>query len=150
MKNFVILLVSIFTFATAFNSTAQSMQTATETNTLTTNPGDFEILTNFKATKEQKRVIKKIKKYVSPRILGGAKYTTALEGKTVKVQMNFDDNGNIANVMVLENELIGADQKVIDLIKEYDAKYPIATSDIEKPSAIQLDIDLVAKKYTLR
>ena len=145
MKNFVFALVSLFVFSSAIN--AQSLQSTNDLIIIET--GDVEILKEFKATKEQKKVIKKIKRYVSPRLLSDNPYAEALEGKTAKIQVNFDAQGNVSNVTVIESDVDGLDARFEKLVKEYNSKNPVTNAGVEGPTAIQLDIPLVAKKYTL-
>ena len=69
MKNLVIILLAVFSFAISNDTNAQQMASADVSSYSKTTTGEVEILTNFKATKDQKKVIKKIQKYVTPRIL---------------------------------------------------------------------------------
>ncbi len=145
MKNLIFALVSLFAFSVT-NIDAQSIQRQVN-NTMTEDNGEFEILKEYKATKQEKKVIAKIQKYVTPRIFAGVKHTAAFEGKSVKVQVNFDDKGAISNIAMVNGEMPDLDEKVISLIREYDQKNPIAATNIDKPSAIQLNIALVGKRY---
>ena len=109
-------------------------------------PKKVTILTDFKATKQQKKAIAKINRYVTPRILGRAKYTAGLAGKTVKAQINFDANGAIEAITIVDGMGEKIDAKVSQLIREYDAKKSIGQS-LGNASAIQLSVPLVSKKY---
>jgi len=146
MKNLVFLLVSVFTLSFGF-ANAQSLQSVSDFSTVENS--DVEILKNFKANKQQKKVIKKIRNYVSPRLLSDNPYASALEGKKAKVQVNFDENGAVSEVTVIESDVRGLDAKFENLIKEFISDNPKVNSEIDRPGAIQLEIPLVAKKYTL-
>jgi len=147
MKNLILVLVTMITFGLTNNGIAQSMQSTANYSATVSDNGEVEILKEFKATKQQKRVIKKMKNYVTPRLLSDNPYRSALEGKSAKVQVNFDMKGAITEVTVIESDVQGLDENLERLIKEYDLKNPIAKSDMEKTEAIQLVIPLVGKKY---
>lgn len=108
---------------------------------------DVEILTNFKATKEQKKVINKIKKYVSPRVLGRSVQTAALEGKTVKLQMSLDAQGQIGYIVVVDGIEPKLNERVISLVEEYNENNPLVGSGLENPTVIQMEIPIVSNKY---
>ena len=69
-----------------------------------------------------------------------------LAGKAVKAQINFDANGAIEAITIVEGMGEKIDAKVTQLIKEYDAKKSIGQA-IGNASAIQLSVPLVSKKY---
>lgn len=146
MKNLVFAFVALFAFTLNIGN-AQSLQKQVKNIEIATDQGDVEIIKDFKATKQQKRVISKVKKYVTPRIFDRNVNTTAYAGKTVKVQVNFDANGAVSDITMVDGQTPQLDEKVINLIKEYDSNTPFANTNIEKPSVIQLDIDLVGAKY---
>jgi len=125
---------------------ATSQQEVVMNQVTTTDPIQVEILTNFKATKQQKKAIAKINKYVTPRVLGRAKYTAGLAGKSVKAQINFDGKGAIEAITIVEGMGEKIDAKVTQLIKEYDQKKSIGQA-VGNAAAIQLDVPLVSKKY---
>jgi len=153
-------LTFLFALLLSFTATFLAAQTATEQVTYaasnqqetimnqanTTDPIQVEILTNFKATKQQKKAISKINKYVTPRILGRAKHTAGLAGKTVKAQINFDGNGAIEAITIIDGMGEKIDTKVTQLIKEYDQKKSIGQV-VGNATAIQLSVPLVSKKY---
>ena len=157
MKKLTFLFALLLSFAT---TTFLAAQTATEqvayaaTNpqevvmnqTNTTDPLQVEILTNFKATKQQKKAIAKINKYVTPRILGRVTHTAGLVGKTVKAQINFDANGAIEAITIIDGMGEKIDAKVTQLIKDYDQKKSIGQA-VGNATAIQLNVPLVGKKY---
>lgn len=111
-----------------------------------TDPKKVEILTDFKATKQQRKAIKKINKYVTPRILGRVTHTAGLVGKTVKAQINFGANGAIEAITIIDGMGEKIDAKVTNLIKEYDQKQAIGKA-VGNATAIQLNVPLVNKKY---
>jgi hypothetical protein len=84
---------------------------------------------------------------VTPRLLSGNPYSSALEGKKAKVQVNFDENGAVSAVTVIEADIRGLDENLERLIKEYDSKNPIAKTEMGRTEAIQLEIPVVSKKY---
>ncbi len=155
MKKVTLLFVCLVSFATTTFLNAQSVaytSTSTETTTYSSTDADpekVEILTNFKATKKQKKAIKKIKKYVTPRIIGRTNHTDALAGKKVKVQVNFSAKGNISAITIVDGMGEKIDAKVASLIKEYDQKQSIGTS-IGDMTPIQMDIPLVNAQYFVR
>ena len=144
---------SATTFLTAQTATEQVAYAATnqqkvvmnQTNT-TTDPLQVEILTNFKATKQQRKAIAKINKYVTPRILGRVTHTAGLVGKSVKAQINFDANGAIEAITIIDGMGEKIDTKVTQLIKDYDQKKSIGQA-VGNATAIQLNVPLVGKKY---
>lgn len=129
----------------AYAATNQQ-QTTVSQNNADNDPQKVEILTAFKATKQQKKAIAKINKYVTPRILGRVRHTDGLLGKKVKAQINFGANGTITAITIIEGMGEKIDAKVTSLIKEYDEKKPIGQA-VGNASAIQLDVPLVSKKY---
>ena len=152
MKKLIFLFTLLLTLSTTQLLTAQIAYAATnqKATTVTQNtpddPKTVTILTDFKATKQQKKAIAKINRYVTPRILGRAKYTAGLAGKTVKAQINFDGNGAIEAITIVDGMGEKIDAKVTQLIKEYDAKKSIGQT-VGNASAIQLSVPLVSKKY---
>jgi hypothetical protein len=147
MKNLMLVLVTMITFGLTNNGIAQSMQSTANYSATVSDNGEVEILKEFKATKQQKKVIKKMKNYVTPRLLSDNPYAATLEGKKAHVQVNFDENGAVSAVTVIECDIKGLDAKFENLIKEFDSKNPIAKSEMERTEAIQLEIPLVSKKY---
>lgn len=153
-------LTFLFALLLSFSATFLAAQTATEqvayaatsqqetvmNQANSTAPIQVEILTNFKATKQQKKAIAKINKYVTPRILGRAKYTAGLAGKSVKAQINFDGKGAIEAITIVEGMGEKIDAKVTQLIKDYDQKKSIGQA-VGNATAIQLNVPLVGKKY---
>ena len=155
MKKLIFLFTLLLTVSTTQLLTAQTAPVAyAATNQKATmvtqntpdDPKTVTILTDFKATKQQKKAITKINRYVTPRILGRAKYTAGLAGKTVKAQINFDANGAIEAITIVDGMGEKIDAKVTQLIKEYDAKKSIGQT-VGNASAIQLSVPLVSKKY---
>ncbi len=156
MKKLTLLFAFLLTFSSTQLLTAQTDQVAyasTSQKTMTTgqksttdDPRKVTVLTNFKATKQQKKVITKINRYVTPRILGRAKYTAGLAGKTVKAQINFDATGAIETITIVEGMGEKIDAKVAKLIRDYDQKQSIGKS-VGNATAIQLNVPLVGKKY---
>ena len=146
MKNLfsILLVLGICYFGTTLS--AQSM--ASVDNLTANNPGKekVQILEDFTATKTQKKVIKKVQKYVTPRVLGRNVRTAALDGKAVKLQMALNADGLIDYVVVVDGLGEKLDERVIKLVKEYNQKRPFATSDLEKPSVMQLEIPVTRKK----
>lgn len=138
---------------TMFHSTIEAQDSLSAIDTkgsLVATNKNVEILTNFKATRVQKKVIKKVKKYVTPRVLKGRRVRTdVLEGKTVTIQMHIDANGNIGNFAIVKGIEPKLDNIVVSLIKEYDTVKPFSTTSIAKPATIQLEIAVVAKKYSI-
>lgn len=137
MKNLLFSFVFLFAFSLSNNLKAQDV----------TNINEVEILTNFQASKKQKKLIKKIKKHVSYRFLKKNTRAEALMGKTVKVQININENGLISAISVIKGQGVKIDNRVVELIKAYDAEKPISNTNIEKPSILQLEIPLVVKQY---
>ena len=152
MKNSipVLLLVLCFSVGNSINAqvVAEKFSSAkTEQKAVKTADHEVEILTNFKATKDQKKLINKIKSYVSPRILGRAANVDALVGKTVKLQVSLNPQGNIDYIVVVDGIGSKLDEKVIGLVEEYNEKKPFADSNIAKPAVIQIEIPVVSNKY---
>ena len=129
----------------AYAATNKKATTIGQSNT-TNDPNTVTILTDFKATKQQKKAIAKINRYVTPRILGRVTHTAGLVGKTVKAQINFDANGTIEAITIVYGMGEKIDAKVAKLIKEYDQKKSIGKA-VGNASAIQLNVPLVGKKY---
>lgn len=150
-SKFLLVVVSVLLItALAYNKgIAQTNQHFSNTETsLTGTDNKVEVISKFKATKVQKKVIKKVKKYVTPRILGDRKIRSPfLEGKTITIQMHIDADGNIGNFAVVKGILAKLDNRVISLIKEYDKIQSFSTSPIEKPSTIQIKFDVLPKKF---
>lgn len=155
MKKVSLLVICLLSVATTTFLNAQSVayaSSSTETatyNSADADPEKVEILTNFKATKQQKKVIKKIKKYVTPRIIGRTNHTDALVGKKVKVQVNFSAKGNISAITIVDGMGEKIDARVSDLIKEYDQKQSIGAT-IGDMAPIQMEIPLVSAQYFVR
>jgi len=130
---------------------AQTNQNFIDTKgSLTTTDNKVDIIPNFKATKAQKKHIKKVKKYVTPRILGKRKKRLPfLEGKTITIQMHIDADGNVGNFAIVKGIKTKIDNRVISLIKEYDTIHSFSVSSIEKPITIQIEFDVLTKQnYT--
>ena len=150
MKNLIFILLlslSANSFLNAQVVTGEYSSTNTEEGIVKLVNNEVEILKNFTATKDQKKVINKIKKYVSPKVLGRAANTSAMNGKSVLLQMGFSAQGDIEYIVVVEGIGPKIDEKVVNLVREYDAKKPIAQTDMAKPGVIQLDIPLTSNKY---
>ena len=147
MKNLIIAFASILalTFSTQTFAQPANDDTVASIDKVTPSDSEVAILQDFKANKVQKKVIKKVRKYVTPRVLGGRK-GNALEGKTVKVQLSFNQNGDISNMQIVNGFEESIDARVLNFIKEYDAKKPFSETDIQFPSVIQMEIPLVGKK----
>ena len=62
-------------------------------------------------------------------------------------QINIDENGLISAISVIKGQGVKIDNRVVELIKAYDAEKPISNTNIEKPSILQLEIPLVVKQY---
>ncbi len=147
MKNLSLLLVVVLSFfANNFIAAQSFATTVAEKQVIKTTASDVEILKNFQATKDQKKVIKKVKKYVSPRILDRGVRTAALEGKTVKLQMGLDAQGNIEHLVVVDGIEPKLNEKVVSLVKEYSEKSPFAETGIA-PTVIQMEIPITSNKY---
>ena len=142
----------ILLFAFSLSTTLQAQEATPSSNFIAESgsANEFEILTNYKASKKQKKLIKKIKKYVSYRFLKTRTRAEALMGKTVNVQINTDQNGLISAISVIEGQSTKIDTRVVELIKEYDVLQPLSKSNIEKSSVLQLNIPLVVKQYYIR
>jgi len=155
MKKVTLFVICLVSFATTTFLNAQSVayaSTSTETTTYSSTDADpekIEILTNFKATKQQRKVIKKIKKYVTPRIIGRTNHTDALADKKVKVQVNFSAKGSISAITIVDGMGEKIDARVSDLITEYDQKQSIGSA-IGDMTPIQMDIPLVRAQYFVR
>ncbi|MEO1259626.1 MAG: hypothetical protein AAFZ15_12555 [Bacteroidota bacterium] len=143
MKNLICLLFLALTFSFATSLNAQEYSAVNVKN----NGGDVEILENFKATKDQKKVIKKIQKYVGPKVLDRGVNGDAFQGKAVKVQMGLDANGGIDYLVVVEGLGPKLDEKVVNLIKEYTETKSLASSGMATPAVIQMDIPVVMNSY---
>lgn len=150
MKNFGIILLTVFAFVFSNTVNAQQLASADVTEYTTTDNHEVEILTNFKATKNQKKVIKKVQKFVTPRLFDRNANVGALEGKTVKLQINFDQSGAVSNIAVVNGIAPQIDERVVSLVKEFDTTTPFASTNIERPTAIQLDVKLVAKEQYMK
>ena len=156
MKKLTFLFALLISFNTTQLLTAQTnqvayaatnqQQTIVTQNDADNDPKKVEILTDFKATKQQKKAIAKINRYVTPRILGRTRHTDGLVGKTVKAQINFGANGTITAITIIEGMGEKIDAKVTSLIKEYDQEKSIGQA-VGNTSAIQLNVPLVNKKY---
>ncbi|MEM6964436.1 MAG: hypothetical protein AAF573_06700 [Bacteroidota bacterium] len=149
MKNLIITFVTVCTLFTTNQLFAQPAADNTLASTSTTSATyaeDIAVLENFKANKTQKKVIKKVKRYVSPRVIEKGVRTDALAGKKVTVQLSLNTNGTISNLQIVEGFEETIDARVLALIKEYDAKNPLAASKLDKPTTIQLEIPIVGKK----
>ncbi len=148
MKSLIIAAASImaFTFSTSLNAQmAKNNDLAVTETTKGSASEEVAILQDFKANKTQKKVIKKIKKYVTPRMFAKGVRTTALKGKTVTVQLSLDANGAITNMQIVKGFEESLDAKVMEFIKEYDSKNPLANSNLERPAIIQVEVPLVGK-----
>ncbi len=150
MKNLLFSFVFLFAFSIANNLKAQDATSSNQFITESASGSEVTLLTNFKATKKQKKLIKKISKYVSYRFLKTETRAAALTGKTVNVQINTNNKGGISAISVIEGQSTKIDTRVIELIKAYDAQQPISKTNIAKPSILQLDIPLVVKQYYIR
>lgn len=148
MKGLIFAFASILalTFSTTLNAQmAKNEELASIEKTSSSVSEDVAILQNFKANKTQRRVIKKIKKYVTPKMFAKGVRTTALVGKTVTVQLNLDSNGAITNMQIVKGFEDSLDEKVMNFIKEYDSKNPLANSKLDRPAIIQVEVPLVGK-----
>lgn len=147
MKNLLNIIFLAFAFF-AFNTLqAQDFAAVDMEKTTISHGGDVEILKNFKATKAQKKEIKKVRSYVTPKIVDSKARNNALDGKSVKLQLALTADGTIDYITVVEGFVPKLDEKVVALVKEYNEKNPFAQSDIEKPSVIQMEIPLASKAY---
>lgn len=146
MKNLLLSILFLAAFGISIDTNAQEVITASNATVETTDANDVEILTNFKATKTQKKLIRKINKYVAAKFVTKDMRGAGLVGKTVKVQMNLDTNGQIAAISVIKGQHVSIDSRVIELIKAYDAAKPISNSEVAKPSVMQLNVPLVTKQ----
>lgn len=148
MKNLFIAAVTIFvlSFATSVNAQPSNMeQLKVEETTVNSSSEEVAVLQNFKANRTQRRVIRKMKNYVTPKIIERGVRTTALQGKKVTVQLSLDQNGAITNLQIVKGFEESLDAKVLKFIREYDAKNPLANSNLKKPTTIQLQVPLVNK-----
>ncbi|MFK7775294.1 MAG: energy transducer TonB [Saprospiraceae bacterium] len=153
MKNLILAFTSIFilSFATAVNAQPANVEKLiTEETAVTSSSEEVAVLQNFKANKTQRRVIRKMKKYVTPRIIAKGTRTTALQGKKVTVQLSLDKNGAITNLQIVKGFEDSLDAKVLKYIREYDAENPLANSNLEKPTTIQLEVPLVGKTQYMK
>ena len=150
MKNLVIVLLTVFAISFSNTLSAQQLASIDAVEYTVADNNEVEILSNFKATKNQKKVIKQVKKYVTPRLFDNNANVGALEGKSVKLQINFDQAGAVSHITVVEGIASQLDNKVVDLVREFDNKTPFANTNIERPAAIQLDVDLVAKQQYMK
>lgn len=153
MKNLILIFTAMLSliFSNALSAQPINKETTSDVELTSNNNGEEEaILTNFKATKTEKKVIKKVRKYVTPKILKGVKHTAALEGKTVTVQMSLNQDGSIRNLQVVEGFESTLDERVIALIRKYDSVKPLVNSKLDRPTIIQMEIPLVGKKRYMR
>ena len=147
MKNLICLLFVALTFSSVSLLNAQDYTAVKVKQTATYDGGDVEILKDFKATKDQKKVIKKIQKFVSPRVLDRSVNSEAFKGKAVKVQLSLDANGGIDHLVVVEGLGPKLDEKVVGLVKEYAETKSLVDAGMATPAVIQMDIPVVTNKY---
>ena len=96
MKNLVFAFASFFTFIFASSINAQTSNIEKLTlEEKESSSEEFAVLENFKANKSQRKVIRKMKKYVTPKIIEKGKRTTALQDKMVTVQLSLGKDGEI-------------------------------------------------------
>ncbi len=149
MKNLFLVFTLISAFAFTNNLNAHPTNTDNDINKVEEvkkmNSEEVAIVQNFKATKTERRVIKKVKKYVTPRLFAKGTRVTALVGKTVTVQLSLDNNGAITNMQIVKGFEDSLDAKVMKSIRDYDATNPLASSKLERPATIQLEIPLAGK-----
>jgi len=148
MKNLFITIALIFAFlfTTAVNAQPANIDKLTNAAaTANSSSEEFAVLQNFKANKTQRKVIRKMKKFVTPNIIEKGKRTTALQGKKVTVQLSLDTNGAISNLQIVKGFEESLDAKILKYIRAYDAENPLARSKLDKPTTIQLEIPLVGK-----
>ncbi|MDG1433720.1 MAG: energy transducer TonB [Saprospiraceae bacterium] len=146
MKNLVFAFASFFTFIFASSINAQTSNIEKLTlEEKESSSEEFAVLENFKANKSQRKVIRKMKKYVTPKIIEKGKRTTALQDKMVTVQLSLGKDGEITNLQIVKGFEESLDAKVLKYIREYDAKNPLANSNLERPTTIQLEVPLVGK-----
>ena len=130
-----------------FSVQAQEYAAVTPNTALSAPADDITILENFKATKIQKKELKKVRSYVTPRIVDSKANNYALEGKTVTLQMALSAAGNIEYLTVVKGFSPMLDAKVISLVEAYNQEHPFAQSAMDLPSVVQMDIPLVSKKF---
>lgn len=111
------------------------------------NDEEITLLTSFKATKAQKKEIKKIKSFVTPKVFTAKVNTATLQGKTVNLQMALDQAGAIKYIVVIDGIQPKIDERVVQLVKDYNNQNAFASSKIEKPSVVQMSIPVVGKAY---
>ncbi|MEO1435431.1 MAG: hypothetical protein AAFV80_07835 [Bacteroidota bacterium] len=147
MKNYIVsMLLGAFLFA-GFTATAQTLTaSSSEANYAVTQEGEPTILKNFKATKEQKKAIGQVKRYVTPKVFNGSKAAELYEGKTVKVQVGFSKGGDIDHVLVVKALEPAIDERVVDLVEEFFINES-AKVDLTTPAVIQLTIPVANAKY---
>jgi outer membrane biosynthesis protein TonB len=148
MKNFILAVASIAALLLTTTLSAQPSnkeKLTTEETTVSSSSEEVAVLQSFKANKTQRRVIRKMKKYVTPKIIARGTRTTALEGKKVTVQLSLDTNGAITNLQIVKGFEESLDAKVLKYIRAYDAENPLANSNLEKPTTIQIEVPLVGK-----
>ncbi|MFK8008603.1 MAG: hypothetical protein AB8H03_19750 [Saprospiraceae bacterium] len=146
MKNLILAVTSIFifSFTTAVNAQPSNIdKLKVEETTVSSSSEEVAVLQNFKANRTQRRVIRKMKNYVTPKIIARGVRTTALQGKKVTVQLSLDQNGAITNLQIVKGFEDSLDAKVLKYIREYDANNPLANSKLDKPTIIQLEVPLV-------
>lgn len=149
MKNLFLVFTLILAFAFTNNLNAQPTNTDNEVSekgeTKKMDSEEFAILQNYKATRTERKVIRKVKKYVTPRLFPKGTRTTALAGKTVTVQLSLDRNGAITNIQVIKGFEESIDAKVMKYVREYNENNPLADSKLERPATIQLEIPLAGR-----
>ncbi len=148
MKSLIIALISVLAISLSTSLNAQpsnNNDVASAEKTTSISSEEVAILQNFKANKTQRREIRRIKKYVTPKIIAKGVRTTALVGKTVTVQLSLDTNGAITNMQIVKGFEDSLDAKVMEYIKEYDSKNPLANSKLDRPAVIQLEVPLVGR-----
>ncbi|MEM6320235.1 MAG: hypothetical protein AAF960_21380 [Bacteroidota bacterium] len=146
MKNLILAFVTICTFGFGATLSAQSMASADTKSYTSPTTDKVEIIDNFEATKAQAKLIKKIQKYVTPRVLGRNTRTAMLEGKVVNIQMGLDDNGLIEYVVAYDGIEPKINNRVVKLVKEYNEKKPFTGADVNKPTILQMAIPVTRKK----
>jgi len=148
MKNLFCLFVLLSFISFNINAQTVAERSIAQATEIADANGDdkVEVLTSFKATKAQKKVINKVKKYVTPRVLNRKANVAALDGKTVKVQMKLDAQGAIAYLIVVDGISPKLDEKVVALVREYNEKKPFANSDLVRPAVVQMEIPVAGKR----
>lgn len=153
MKNLIILFVlSIFGYTSVNAQTASTNYKAIDQSTETKvnssdNDDDVVLLNSFKPDRTQKKVISKVRSYVTPKVFTQKVNTAAFADKAVKLQMGLDQAGGIKYIVVVEGIEKSIDARVIELVKAYNAEKPFASSKLEKGAVVQMDIPVVTKKY---